>query len=178
MANKTRVRERDPEAEASDTRLYEPKQYEYVVEELDRAAHGRIVVHAVDRPWDGHRQGIAKRYLSPHEPELRDTATHQWEVSLQRASKRSGEHRHQGGPVMFVLEGVGHSVIDGVRHDWEAGDLVMLPLAAGGIEHQHFNHDPEHPAKWIAVAYRPFAKNAGSEITELEPSPAGITSGR
>lgn len=171
MADQTRTRERSLEAAASETRLYEPKIYDYAIDELERAAKGRIVVKATDRLWDMHRQANSKRYLSPLEPELSDTATHYWEVFLQIFPERSGKHRHQGGLVIFVLEGNGHSVYDGHRHDWEAGDLMLLPMTPGGIEHQHFNHDPDKPAKWIAFMYWPYFDYGGSEITQLETSP-------
>ncbi len=171
MAEQTRTRVRDAEAEDANTRLYEPKIYDYAIEEMDRAAHGRIVVKATERFWDMHRQANSKRYLSPLEPELKDTAVHDWEVFLQVFPERSGRHRHQGGLVIFVLEGVGHTIIDGVRHDWEAGDLMLLRMTPGGVEHQHFNHDPKKPAKWIALMYWPFFNYGGSEITQLETSP-------
>jgi hypothetical protein len=89
MAERTRTRERETESEPSDTRLYEPKVYEYVLDELDRAAHGQIVVKAKDRPWDMHRQSNSKHYLSVHEPELKATAVHQWEVFLQSFADRT-----------------------------------------------------------------------------------------
>lgn len=171
MAEQVRTRERDGEADVADTRLYEPKYYEFVVRELERASKGRIVVRASERLWDMHKQANSKRYLSPHEPELADTATQEWECFLQVFPERSGKHRHQGGLVIFVLEGTGHTVIDGERHDWTAGDLMLLPMTPGGVEHQHFNHDPKSPAKWIALLYWPFFTHGGSETTQIETSP-------
>ena len=44
---------------------------------------------------------------------------------------KSGEHRHQGGLLIFVLEGKGYSIVDGERWDWEKGDLVLLPMQPG-----------------------------------------------
>jgi hypothetical protein len=171
MAEKTRTNERSVEAEASDTRLRDPKFFAFVVEELDRARTGRIVVRNRDRLWDLTAQAKTKRYLSPLEPELQDTASQEWEVFSQIIPERSGKHRHQGGLVIFVLEGRGHSVVEGERHDWEAGDLMLLPLVAGGIEHQHFNDDPGRPALWIAMMYWPYFTRAGSETTQMEASP-------
>lgn len=171
MAEKTRSRERTPEAESADTRLYDPKFFSFVVDELKRAATGRIVIHARDRLWDLNKQAKTKRYLSPLEPELQDTATREWEIFSQLIPDRSGKHRHQGGLVIFVLDGSGHTIVDGIRHDWEAGDLMLLPLVPGGVEHQHFNHDPDRPALWIALMYWPFFTQAGSETTQLDTSP-------
>lgn len=171
MAQRTRAREREVEAEASDTRLYRPKYLDWTAAEIERSIVGRVVVRSRDRPWDVSAQAQSKRYLSPHEPELQDTASQDWEVFLQIIPERSGKHRHQGGLIIFVLEGRGHSVIEGVRYDWEAGDAMLLPLTTTGVEHQHFNDDPAHPAKWIAFVYWPLFKFAGSETQQIETSP-------
>jgi hypothetical protein len=171
MTDRTRARERDTEAENETTRLYEPRDYQQAAADLVRAATGRIVVKAKERPWDLHRQAKSKRYLSPFEPELADTARLEWDVFLQTFDERSGKHRHQGGLVIFILEGKGHTIIDGVRHDWEAGDLMLLGMTAGGVEHQHFNDQPGTQARWMALIYWPFFDYGGSEITQLENSP-------
>jgi len=171
MAERTRTKERDGEAAAPDARLYEPKYFEHVVDELKRSMTGRIVIHGRERLWDVHKQAKTKRYLSPHEPELRDTALQEWEVFLQLIPERSGKHCHQGGLVIFVLEGSGHTIVEGERYDWEEGDLMLLPVRPGGVEHQHFNHDPKQPAKWIAFVYWPFFNAGGSETTQIETSP-------
>jgi uncharacterized cupin superfamily protein len=39
--------------------------------------------------------------------------------------------------VLYALEGVGYSEIDGVRYDWEAGDAVQIPPKP--TRHEHFN---------------------------------------
>jgi hypothetical protein len=171
MTDRTRARERDTEAENETTRLYEPRDYQQAAADLVRAATGRIVVKAKERPWDLHRQAKSKRYLSPFEPELTDTARLEWDVFLQTFDERSGKHRHQGGLVIFILEGKGHTIIDGARHDWEAGDLMLLRMTAGGVEHQHFNDQPGTQARWMALIYWPFFDYGGSEITQLENSP-------
>ena len=171
MADRSRTRERELEAETADTRLYRPKYLDWTAAEIERSLVGRVVVRNRDRPWDVSAQAQSKRYLSPHEPELQDTASQDWEVFLQVIPERSGKHRHQGGLIIFVLEGRGHSVVDGVRHDWESGDAMLLPLTKVGVEHQHFNDDPDHPAKWIAFVYWPLFKFAGSETQQIETSP-------
>jgi hypothetical protein len=157
--------------EPANTRLYEPKQYEHAARTVERALHGRVVIRGAGRPWDMHRQTNSKRYLSPDEPELQDSALQDWEVFVQNLPVRSGKHRHQGGLAIFILEGWGYSVFDGVRHDWQMGDLLMLPLTPGGLEHQHFNLAP-FPTRWIAFIYRPFWEYTGSQILQMENSPA------
>jgi uncharacterized cupin superfamily protein len=39
--------------------------------------------------------------------------------------------------MLYVLEGHGYSLIDGVRNDWEAGDAVHVPPRM--THHGHFN---------------------------------------
>ncbi len=48
----------------------------------------------------------------------------------------SHDHTHTEA-VLFVLEGVGFSEIDGVHYDWEAGDAVQIPPKM--TRHEHFN---------------------------------------
>ena len=48
----------------------------------------------------------------------------------------SHDHTHTEA-VLYVLEGVGFSEIDGVHYDWEAGDAVQVPPKM--TRHEHFN---------------------------------------
>lgn len=57
-------------------------------------------------------------------------------------------HRHGGEAWLYVVSGRGHSEIDGVKHPWQAGDLIVVDHWAW---HQHFNDDPERTARLIRV---------------------------
>lgn len=171
MAELTRTAEREPEPQAPNIRLYEPVTYEYGVDVSKRQRFGRVVVKGSERPWDMHRQANSKRYLSPLEPDLQDTVLQAWDVFLQWIPEKSGRHRHQGGIVIFILEGAGYTVMDGVKHPWKAGDLMLLPFKPGGIEHQHFNANKDQPVKWIAFQYWPWSEHVGCEIAQLEDCP-------
>ncbi len=46
---------------------------------------------------------------------------------------RSGRLQFQGGQVMFILEGEGCTLVDGVKHPWAANDVLNLPLRRDGI---------------------------------------------
>jgi mannose-6-phosphate isomerase-like protein (cupin superfamily) len=48
----------------------------------------------------------------------------------------SHDHSHTEA-VLFVLEGIGFSEIDGEHYDWEAGDAVQIPPKM--TRHEHFN---------------------------------------
>jgi gentisate 1,2-dioxygenase len=89
-----------------------------------------------------------------------DTPLQNRSVFTHEVRKISGKYRHQGELVIYVIDGKGYSVVDGERVDWEKGDLVLLPILVllpmkpGGVEHQHFNLDPEKPALWMAFIHQ------------------------
>jgi len=100
-----------------------------------------------------------------------ETALDGWTVFVQEIHVHSGKHRHQGGLVIYVLEGEGYSVVEGERLDWEAGDLLLLPLKPGGVEHQHFNKYEDRPAKWIALINVPIFTWGATEMVQVEDHP-------
>ena len=63
----------------------------------------------------------------------------------------TGKQRLQGGLVHYILEGRGYTVLNGVKHEWEAGDCVVFPILPNGVEYQHFNSDPERVVRFIAA---------------------------
>ena len=57
-------------------------------------------------------------------------------------------HRHGGEAWLYVISGTGFSVIDEVRHDWEAGDLIVVDH---WVWHQHFNASSERTARIVRI---------------------------
>ncbi len=63
-------------------------------------------------------------------------------------------HRHINEAIIYILVGRGHSIIQEnentqpIRIDWQEGDIFSPPL---NWWHQHFNDDPEKPARYLAV---------------------------
>ncbi len=163
---KVRVREREQEVEL--TNAYERS----IVRQqkiMERQMKGKVVVKEKDREWFLGRQGRLIFYLQ--EDSYSDHALRDWQVFKQDIRQHSGSHRHQGGLVIFCLEGKGYSVVDGVRHDWKEGDLILLPYKPGGVEHQHFNSEPGKPCKWIAFLYNPYWDMGASEVVQKQVSP-------
>jgi len=97
-----------------------------------------------------------------------DRALSDWRSFVMDLPVSTGKHTHQGGLVIYVLEGSGWSVLDGVREDWAAGDLLLLPIKAGGVEHQFFNADPGSPCRWLSAINVPMFNNLGSEFTQQD----------
>ena len=134
-----------------------------------RSMKGRIVVSKAERPLERTRQGRLRFYL--HDAAIHDTALKDWRVFVHEIPERTGRHTHQGGLALFVLEGKGWTVLEGKRVDWKAGDLILLPIRPGGVEHQHFNADPKKPARWLALVYSPHMDAIAHFIEQKEDAP-------
>ena len=146
----TRLRERDRAAE---------NQHPYEVffdafkERRAQAENGQIVIKGKDLPWQQSRQGRSKYFLHLR---AEDRAMQDWMLFQKDIMTESGAHTHQGGLVIYVTRGAGYSVFDGVEHHWKPGDLLILPVKPGGVEHQHFNYDDEQSSQWVAFIFIPF----------------------
>ena len=113
--------------------------------------------------WETNRQGFLKYYLmGSKNPEA---ALHSWMVFIHKRRKGSGKHIHQGGLVLFILEGRGTTNTTGEIIEWEKGDCVLLPFHPDGVEHAHYNRGTE-PAKWLAMIYFPIWDFVASEMTQ------------
>lgn len=85
--------------------------------------------------------------------ELANNKTIQPHISEIPALGSSKRHRHMNEAILYIVCGRGYTVIqeegkEPARYDWEEGDLFSPPLNAW---HQHFNTDPERPARYLAV---------------------------
>ena len=161
---RTRERERPPLAQTG---------YEKIINDrlaiAKRQETGPIVCRTEDRPLEVNRQGTIRYYLAPLS--YPDTPLQDWLVFENHVRTHSGKHRHQGGFVIYVIDGEGYSIVDGERFDWKSGDLLLLPIRPGGVEHQHFNSNPGSECHWIAFSYMPFFDHNASEFTQTEISP-------
>ncbi len=100
-------------------------------------------------PWEQNPLGKMRWYLHPM---LDDTAVRTLTFAVQEIAPggRSGRLQFQGGQVIYVWQGRGHTLLDGVRHPWEAGDVINLPLRTEGITVQHFN-DGDEPVRLVCA---------------------------
>lgn len=131
------------------------------------------VISVDELPLESNRQGLMRWYLHPSITDTAVTTMMFFEQEILPGS-RSGRLKYQGGQVMLILEGSGYSTIDGVKHHWEAGDLLNFPLRSAGITVQHFNTDPKVTAKFIAAEMNLFActtVDRGSGFEQLENAP-------
>lgn len=118
-------------------------------QELARQRIDQRVFKTTVEPWHGGPQGWHKTLVSPGMGLIQTL-----QCSFQELSPggRSQKHGHQNSALLFVLDGVGYDINDGERVDWEAGDVMLVP---GGTVHQHFNADPDSPARVLIMKGKP-----------------------
>jgi gentisate 1,2-dioxygenase len=137
-----RVREPDP-AQISN--------YEKLVRHYEAVAHrektGELLIPSDKRDYQQSRQGFLKYYMNPI---FTDTALSSWAVFEHLVKKQSGRHRHQGGIIIYVLEGHGMTETDDQLIEWQEGDLLLLPIKPRGSTHQHWNRDESKGCRWVA----------------------------
>jgi quercetin dioxygenase-like cupin family protein len=76
-------------------------------------------------------------------------------------------HRHTVEAVIHVLQGHGHSIIDGVRYDWAPGDFISVPMFSW---HRHLNTGNEDFI-YLAATTGPLSLALGLAVYEDERHP-------
>jgi len=142
-------------------------------EERARKKEAVEIVKGRELPWEINKQGIMRWYLHPC---ITDTVIKPFIFSVQRIppGSRSGQLTFQGGQVIYVWKGRGHTILDETRYDWQAKDVIQLPLRINGVTFQHFNDDDNEPAELICVEADTVGalgvdKGSGFEQREFSP---------
>jgi quercetin dioxygenase-like cupin family protein len=131
------------------------------------------VVKGSDLPQEVNKQGLMRWYLHPAITDTTLTTLMFYEQEIPPGS-RSGKFKFQGEQVIYILEGKGYTLVDGVKHHWQAGDVLNLPIRKPGIIVQHVNEDPVVPAKFVAAEPNYFActgVDRGSGFEQIEEAP-------
>ena len=119
-------------------------------------------------------QAYSRHYVEP-----KDGITQTFHLHLEEYGPggRSQKHGHVNEAAFYILDGTGYEVHDGIRYDWEAGDVAIVH---NNCVHQHFNADPDRPARALVIKTKPmylfmnmlFQKQV--EPRQTEPTPEGI----
>ncbi len=138
-----------------------------------RVENAVIVVKGKDRPLEKNRLGLMRWYL---QPSLTNTAIRTLITFVQEIppGSRTGRLHFQGGQVLYIWEGKGHTILDGVRYDWKQGDAMNLPLRRDGVTVQHFNDDPNQRVRLVASEVNlvdQFGVDRGTRFEVLEEAP-------
>jgi gentisate 1,2-dioxygenase len=117
--------------------------------------------------WDPH-DGIRLRYTDPRTggpvmPTL--------DAVLQRfpAGRGTLPSRHVHSAVVQVFRGTGHSVVDGVRVDWEPGDIIALPPWA---PYEH--HAGDEDVLLFSITDEPVVRALGLERVARADAPQDV----
>jgi hypothetical protein len=156
----------EPEPPLADD--YEPT-LKHFFDERDQALAAKIIVAGDERQWIQSRGGWAKTYInSAFDP---TSPTKDWILFMQKFRTHNCKHRHQGGLVIYVIEGQGYTEVDDEVVEWKAGDLLLLPIKENGVEHRHHNKRPGESCRWMAFIYMPYCRELGFYIEHKEDSP-------
>lgn len=139
----------------------------------EQRKNGLQLIKESGLPLENNRQGLMRWYMHPAITDTVLSTLCFFEQEIPPGS-RSGRLKFQGGQVILILEGSGYTMLDGVKHAWEAGDILNLPARSDGIIVQHFNTDPEKPAKFVAAEPNWFAcvgVDRGCGFEQIEDSP-------
>lgn len=141
------------------------------------------VIKAEEMPWEDSPQGRLKHVIN-EKMDTREYCVDIYQQFLDPGS-RSGKHRHLTEEVLYILEGKGYDLHWDVRFDckdeyswdwadepkkfeWEEGDFVYIPPYT---MHQHFNADPEKPARFISATSRIVKAMGFDWLDQVENAP-------
>ena len=148
-----------------------------------RNARRKKVVRPSEMPWEMSRQGLLKHLINEGMNTRMETVDAYMQILP--PGSRSGTHRHLAEECVYVLEGRGYDihqdcdveitdvfewkpVEETKRFEWEAGDVIYIPP---NTIHQHFNADPEKPARFISSQNRIFKQIGLNTLDQLEDAP-------
>src|SRR5467141_1480530 len=148
-----------------------------------RNAKRRKIVRPEDMPWEMSRQGLLKHLLNAQMNTRMETVDAYMQIIP--PGSRSGKHRHLAEECLYVVEGRGYDLhqdcdveitdtyhwkpqTEVKRYEWEAGDVVYIPP---NTIHQHFNADPQRPARLISATNRIYKYCGLNDLEKLEDAP-------
>ena len=136
--------------------------------------NGAWLIKGRDLPWENNRQGKMKWFLHPalDNTSIRSMIVFEQEIP---PGGRSGAQKTPGGAVLYILEGKGYTLLDGERHDWQAEDLVNIPIRAEGVVVQHVNADPRRRVRFVSADLNlvdMLGVDRGAELEQIEAAPA------
>ncbi|MDP2718264.1 MAG: cupin domain-containing protein [Dehalococcoidia bacterium] len=141
--------------------------------ERERIKVSPKVIKGKDLKAETNEMGIIKWYLHPAMKSGAIRTILFWTQEIP-AGSHSGKQKHQGGSVHYVKEGKGYTTVDDVKHEWEKGDLILIPIKPNGVSFQHFNTDKEKTAVLVSAEpnwYDAMGVDMGSGFEQLENAP-------
>jgi quercetin dioxygenase-like cupin family protein len=133
----------------------------------------RVIVREEDAVLETNRHATMRWYVHPDFDDLVDhnTLFYRYEIPAHGAT---GKQHRQGNLVSFVISGHGYTEVNGVRHEWEKGDVIGLPPLVNGVTFQHVNTSDEIAMLITAEPnlYEALGVEMGAGFVQLEDAPA------
>jgi gentisate 1,2-dioxygenase len=147
--------------------------YELRDHQREQQGKGAWLIKGRDLPWENNRQGKMKWFLHPalDNTSIRSMIVFEQEIP---PGGRSGAQKTPGGSVLYVLQGKGYTLLDGVRHEWQAEDLINIPIRAQGVVVQHVNTDPRRPVRFVSADLNlvdMLGVDRGAVLEQIEAAP-------
>ncbi|HWG05673.1 MAG TPA: cupin domain-containing protein [Beijerinckiaceae bacterium] len=148
-----------------------------------RNSRRKKIVHPEEMPWEMSRQGLLKHLINENMNTRMETVDAYMQIIP--PGSRSGKHRHLAEECVYVIEGRGYDLHQDCdveigdeytwkaqdeikRFEWEAGDVIYIPPQT---IHQHFNADPDKPARVISSTNRIFKQIGLNTLEQIEDAP-------
>jgi gentisate 1,2-dioxygenase len=119
-------------------------------------------------------QAYSRHYVEPKDGIAQTLHLH---IEEYGPGGKSQKHGHVNEAAFYILDGRGYEIHDGVRYDWQAGDVAVVH---NNCVHQHFNADPDKPARALVMKCKPmymFMNMLFQKLVEprpTEPAPGGV----
>ena len=147
-----------------------------VKEELDRLRAVPRVRKAKEIGFIDGPQCFSRHYVEP-----KDGITQTFHMHLEEYAPgaSSQKHGHVNEAAFYILDGKGYEIHDGVRYDWEAGDIAIVH---NNCVHQHFNASKDKPARALVIKTKPmylflnmlFQKTVKDRPVDVTPESEGF----
>jgi len=116
---------------------------------------------------------------SRHYVEPKDGITQMFHLHLEEYAPggKSQKHGHVNEAAFYILDGKGYEIHDGVRYDWQAGDVAIVH---NNCVHQHFNASAKEPARALVIKTKPmylFMNMLFQHTVEKRPKTPSATQG-
>ncbi|MDB5747971.1 MAG: Cupin domain protein, partial [Massilia sp.] len=117
--------------------------------ELDRLRAMPRVIKGSELTFNDGPQSFSKHFIEPV-----DGMTQTLHVHLEEYGPggRTQKHGHVNEAAFYILDGTGYEIHDGIRYDWQAGDVAIVH---NNCVHQHFNASSEKPARALVLKTKP-----------------------
>jgi gentisate 1,2-dioxygenase len=147
-----------------------------LTQELERLRAKPRVIRGRDLEYFNGPHVFGKHYLEPKNGLGQTLHVHLQEYAPGATSQK---HGHVNEAVFYILDGIGAEVHDGIKYDWEAGDVVIVH---NNCVHQHFNRSTDAPARTLVMKSKPmylfmnmlFQRSIKKQSRDVHPNAIGF----